>query len=93
MARLKIAYVGGGCTRAPGPMASFIDQGENFEGSEVVLIDLDPERLELVSRLADKMAARRGSTSTITTTTDRRAGLDDCDAVLTSFRPGGFEAR
>ena len=26
-------------------------------------------------------------------TTDRRAGLDGCDAVLTSYRPGGFEAR
>jgi 6-phospho-beta-glucosidase len=26
-------------------------------------------------------------------TTDRRAGLQDCDAVLTSLRPGGFEAR
>ena len=26
-------------------------------------------------------------------TTDRRAGLEDCDAILTSYRPGGFEAR
>ena len=26
-------------------------------------------------------------------TTDRRAGLDGCDAVLTSYRPGGFAAR
>ena len=30
---------------------------------------------------------------TITTTTNRRDGLRDGDAVLTSFRPGGFEAR
>ncbi|HVA93251.1 MAG TPA: glycoside hydrolase, partial [Chloroflexota bacterium] len=30
---------------------------------------------------------------TISTATDRRAGLTDCDAVLTSFRPGGFDAR
>ena len=29
----------------------------------------------------------------ITTTTDRRAGLTDVDAVLSSFRPGGFQAR
>ena len=29
----------------------------------------------------------------MTATTDRRAGLDGCDAVLTSYRPGGFEAR
>ena len=41
MARLKIAYVGGGSTRGAGTMASFIEQGENFAGSEIVLIDLD----------------------------------------------------
>ncbi len=45
MARIKWAYIGGGSTRAAGTMASFVHQGENFDGSEVVLIDLDPERL------------------------------------------------
>ncbi len=93
MARIKMAYIGGGSTRAPGTMASFIDQGENFQGSEVVLIDLNAERLDLVKTLAEKMARHHGIDLTVTATTDRRAGLADCDAVLTSFRPGGFEAR
>ena len=39
------------------------------------------------------MAKARGLDITITATTDRRAGLTDVDAVLSSFRPGGFEAR
>src|SRR5688572_16502804 len=93
MARIKLAYIGGGSTRAPGTMASFIDQGENFNGSEVVLIALDDERLQIVRTLAQNMAHARGLDLTITATTGRRAGLTDCDAVLTSFRPGGFEAR
>lgn len=93
MARLKIAYVGGGSTRAPGTMASFIAQGENFSGSEIVLIDLDADRLALVQTLAEKMARCRETDLRITATTDRRAGLTDCDVVLTSYRPGGFEAR
>jgi 6-phospho-beta-glucosidase len=93
MARIKLAYVGGGSTRAAGTMASFIHQGADFDGSEVVLIDLDAERLALIKRLADRMAKARGLDLTITTTTDRRAGLTDVDAVLSSFRPGGFEAR
>jgi 6-phospho-beta-glucosidase len=93
MARIKLAYIGGGSTRAPGTMASLIAQGENFQGSEVVLIDLDLERLGVVKTLADKMARYKGIDLTITITTDRRTGLADCDAVLTSFRPGGFEAR
>ena len=93
MARLKIAYVGGGSTRGAGTMASFIAQGENFAGSEVVLIDLDAERLELIRALATRMAAAAGVDLIVSATTDRRAGLDACDAVLTSYRPGGFEAR
>jgi 6-phospho-beta-glucosidase len=93
MARIKIAYLGGGSTRAAGTMASFLHTGQDFDGSEVVLIDLDPERLDLIRRLAERMAHARGLDITITATTDRRAGLTDVDAVLSSFRPGGFEAR
>ncbi|MBA2597447.1 MAG: glycoside hydrolase [Chloroflexia bacterium] len=93
MARVKIAYVGGGSTRAPGTMASLIAQGENFAGSEIVLIDLDEDRLALVQTLAAKMARCRNLDLTIRATTDRRAGLTGCDAVLTSYRPGGFAAR
>src|SRR6516164_6181717 len=93
MARIKLAYNGGGSTRAAGTMASLVHQGENFDGSEVVLIDLNEEHLRIVQTLAQKMARTRGLDITITTTTNRREGLWDCDAVLTSFRPGGFEAR
>jgi len=93
MARIKLAYIGGGSTRAAGTMASFIQQGENFNGSEVVLVDLNEERLGIVQTLAQKMARARDLDLTIRATTNRREGLQDCDAVLTSFRPGGFEAR
>src|SRR5437762_11708229 len=93
MARIKLAYIGGGSTRAAGTMASFVHQGENFDGSEVVLIDLDEERLGIVKTIAQKMANARGLDIQFTTTTNRREGLQDCDAVLASFRSGGFEAR
>lgn len=93
VARIKLAYIGGGSTRAPGTMASLIERGSNFVGSEVVLIDLDPERLRVVEKLAVAMVRWRDLDLRITATTDRWTGLQDCDAVLTSFRPGGFEAR
>lgn len=93
MASKKIAYIGGGSTRGAGTMASWIHQGENFAGSEIVLIDLNDEHLALVKEIADRMIKARGLDMTVSTTTDRRAGLTDCDAVLTSYRPGGFEAR
>ena len=94
MARIKLAYIGGGSTRGAGTMASFIhNNGADFEGSEVVLVDLDADRLELIRTLAEKMARARGVDIAVTATTDRKAALRDCDAVLSSFRPGGFSAR
>jgi 6-phospho-beta-glucosidase len=93
MARIKIAYLGGGSSRAPGTMASFIHHGTEFEGSEFVLIDLDPDHLEITRRMATRMAAVAGLDITVTATTDMRSGLAGVDAVLSSFRPGGFTAR
>ncbi|MGI5144172.1 MULTISPECIES: hypothetical protein [unclassified Streptomyces] len=93
MARVKIAYLGGGSSRAPGTMASFMHHGEEFDGSEFVLIDLDPDHLEVVKTITQKMARNAGLDITVTTTTDQREGLRDVDAVLSSFRPGGFPAR
>jgi 6-phospho-beta-glucosidase len=93
MARIKLVYLGGGSTRAAGTMASFMHNGADFDGSEVVLVDLDPDRLELIRTLAEKMAQARGLDIAVSATTDRVAAFDGCDAVLSSFRPGGFAAR
>lgn len=93
MARIKLVYLGGGSTRAAGTMASFMQNGADFDGSEVVLVDLDEARLELIRTLAAKMAKARGLDIAVSATTDRVSALDGCDAVLSSFRPGGFAAR
>src|SRR4030095_3859030 len=65
MARIKLAYIGGGGTRAPGTLASLLHRGAEFDGSEVVLIDLDPERLEVVKTIAQKIARNKGLDFTI----------------------------
>ena len=83
MARLKWVYLGGGSTRAPGTVASFVAQGENFAGSEVVLVDLDQDRLELVAALTRRFAEVQGVDFTVRTTTDRAEALPDADAPVT----------
>src|SRR6185437_14179253 len=93
MARLKIAYIGAGGTRGVGTNAVFVHQAHNFKGSEIVLIDSDPSRLPLIKQLADKMAVEQGADLKFTIAKDLESGLTDCDAVLSSFRPGKFEAR
>jgi len=94
VASIRLAYLGGGSSRAAGTMAAFIhNHGQRFAGSEIVLIDLDAERLAIVHRLAERMTAARGLDLRFRMTTDQREGLTDVDAVLSSYRPGGFEAR
>ncbi len=94
MASIRLAYLGGGSTRAAGTMAAFIhNHGVRFAGSEVVLIDLDAERLGIVQQIAERMTSARGLDLRFRATTDQRDGLTDVDAVLSSYRPGGFEAR
>jgi 6-phospho-beta-glucosidase len=41
---VKIAYIGGGSTRAPGTVAAFVQRGEHFAGSEITLFDRRPQR-------------------------------------------------
>ena len=95
MASIKLAYLGGGSSRAPGTMAAFLhNHGASFEGSEVVLIDLCPGASGQSSSGSPGEWRRCAAwTSAFRATTDRRAGLTDVDAVLSSYRPGGFEAR
>jgi 6-phospho-beta-glucosidase len=93
VARIKVAYLGGASTRAPGTVGAFVARGAAFAGSEIALVDLDPERLDVVRRIGERMARARDVDLVITATTDRRAGLQDADIVLSSFRPGGLEAR
>ncbi len=94
MASIRLAYLGGGSSRAAGTMAAFIhNHGERFAGSEIVLVDLDADHLEIVRSIAERMTAVRGLDIRFRTTTDQRDGLAGVDAVLSSYRPGGFDAR
>ncbi len=93
MAAIRLVYIGGGSTRAPGTVAALVERGAAFAGSEIVLVDLDPDHLEVVRRLTERMATARGVNLRVRATTNRSEALDGADVVLTSFRPGGFEAR
>jgi 6-phospho-beta-glucosidase len=81
VAGIKLVYIGGGSTRAPGTVASLMERGEHFAGSEIALVDLDPRRLEIVRRLAARMAEARGLDLRIVATTDRAAALPGADVV------------
>ncbi len=93
MSAIKLTYIGGGATRAPGTVLALTQRADQFAGSEIVLMDRDAEAVELVRQVGQRFIDAAGADLTLTATTDRRAALTDADAVLTSFRPGGFEMR
>ncbi|HEY3547300.1 MAG TPA: glycoside hydrolase [Propionicimonas sp.] len=93
MAAVKLVYIGGGSSRGAGTVASILAHGQEFDGSEIVIQDVNPERLQAVETIASKIARAQGLDIRISSTTDRRAALTDADAVLASFRPGNFAAR
>ena len=79
MARLKIAYIGGGSTRGAGTMASLVHQGENFAGLRG-RADRPrcPTGSTLVRTIAERMVAARGL--------DLRVTRDDRPARRASTR-------
>ena len=58
-----------------------------------MLLDIDPERLEVVGGLAQRMLDRLGWTGRVTLTGDRDAAIDGADFVLLQLRVGGQAAR
>ncbi len=60
---------------------------------ELVLVDPDRDRLELVGAFGRRILDRMGHPATLTTTTELAPALDGVDAVLLQLRVGGQAAR
>jgi 6-phospho-beta-glucosidase len=90
---MKLAVVGGGSTYTPELIDGFARLRDTLPIGELVLVDPDEERLELVGGLARRIFAKQGHDGTITTTTDPDAGFEGADAVLLQLRVGGQAAR
>ncbi|NUQ00274.1 MAG: alpha-glucosidase/alpha-galactosidase [Armatimonadetes bacterium] len=86
----KITFIGAGsvvfCKNLLGDILSFPELAE----SEIVLMDIDPDRLAISEKLAHKVAAATGSAPTISATADRRRALDGADYVINMVQIGGF---
>ncbi|MYR87297.1 6-phospho-beta-glucosidase [Streptomyces sp. SID685] len=90
---MKLTVVGGGSTYTPELVDGFARLRDTLPVEELVLVDPDAERLELVGGLAQRIFARQGHGGRIVTTADLDAGIDGADAVLLQLRVGGQAAR
>jgi 6-phospho-beta-glucosidase len=90
---LKLAVVGGGSTYTPELVDGIARRTDRVAIDEIALLDIDPQRLEIVGGLAERMLAKQGWAWKVVRTGDRDQALDGADAVLFQLRVGGQQAR
>jgi 6-phospho-beta-glucosidase len=90
---MKIAVVGAGSTYTPELVSGLSRERARIDVRELVLHDIDGERLEVVGALAERMLAKQRYDGRLELTGDLDRALDGADFVLVQIRVGGQEAR
>src|SRR5260221_5905008 len=86
---VKIAVVGGGSTYTPELVEGFVRRADRLPIDELVLLDIDAERLSVVGGLAQRMPDRLDWVGRLRLTGDRDYAIDGADFVLIQLRVGG----
>ena len=90
---LKIAVIGGGSTYTPELVQGLVDRTDTLPVDELVLHDIDGERLAVVSGLPERILRRQGWPGRLVSTTDRAEAIDGASFVLVQLRVGGQQTR
>ena len=90
---VKVSVVGGGSTYTPELVEGLATRADRLPVDELVLLDPDPLRLEVVGALAGRMLDRVGWGGRLVLTDRREEALDGADFVIVQLRVGGQAAR
>jgi len=90
---MKIAVIGGGSTYTPELVNGFLERAERLPLSELWLMDIDRERLEIVGGFAQRMATAKGEPFKVVLSTDQRNSITGASYVITQLRVGMMPAR
>jgi 6-phospho-beta-glucosidase len=90
---VKVAVVGGGSTYTPELVEGFVTRSDRLPVDELVLLDIDAERLEVVGSLAERIVRKAGWAGTVRRTGDPRQAIEGADFVIVQLRVGGNQAR
>ena len=90
---LKIAVIGGGSTYTPELVQGIVDRTRTLPVDELVLHDIDGDRLAVVAGLAERILRRKGWPGRLVATTDREGAIDGASFVLVQLRVGGQQTR
>jgi 6-phospho-beta-glucosidase len=90
---VKLAVIGGGSTYTPELIEGIARRADRLPVDELVLLDIDPERLAIVGGLARRMLDRLGWGGRLVLTGDSDAAIEGAQFVLIQLRVGGQAAR
>ena len=85
---LKIAIIGAGSAQFAAGIIRDLSVNPSFHGSYVVLMDVDQRRLEMIYRLAVRIAAELKTEMTFKQTMDRVEALKGADFVINTAQVG-----
>jgi 6-phospho-beta-glucosidase len=93
---MKITVLGAAGVRTPLIVEAMARRQDRIGLTELTLMDVDGERLELIARLTAPLehdGGPHGVHFKLTRTTDARTALSGADYVITTFRVGNIESR
>lgn len=90
---MKVAVIGGGSSYTPELINGFLERIDQFPLKELWLVDVLPERLDIVGSFAQRMVEAKGSPFQVHLTTDRRKAVAGASYVTTQLRVGWMKAR
>lgn len=88
----RIVFIGAGSVEFTKNLLGDILSFPELAGCEIVLHDIDPERLEAGAAIARWTNDALGTRAGISSTLDRRAALEGADYVINMIQVGGHEA-
>ena len=90
---MKVAVIGGGSTYTPELVEGFGLRRDVLPVEELVLHDIDQDRLDVVGGLAGRILNKLDFPGRLTLTRDRERAVEGADFVLVQLRVGGLRAR
>jgi 6-phospho-beta-glucosidase len=90
---VKVAVIGGGSTYTPELVEGFGLRRDVLPVEELVLHDIDQDRLDVVGGLAGRILNKLDFPGRLTLTRDREQAVEGADFVLVQLRVGGLRAR
>ena len=90
---VKVAVVGGGSTYTPELVEGFVRRDDRFPVDELVLLDIDRERLDVVGALAERMMRKVGWIGRLRLSVEPLEAIEGADFVIVQLRVGGNQAR